>query len=863
MFNIVKKVSGLAAIGATLATALTLLSPIANAQQIPRELTKILAIGDSITEGFSVDGGIESYRFPLTSELNNTSCNYRMVGRRTSNVPATSFFSPHEGYSGHGVEHFLMQLAGNPGIESIITDADPDVVLIHLGSNDMNRNQDEEQTIGELNLLVSSIWNIKSDTQVYVANVIPWFGSSNLNPNIRQSINSLGSKINTWITDSNDSRLHLVDVRSGFIRAYMQSDDIHPNSDGDNHIADAFLAAIEANNDCPTPPETILVSPAIPDPNNPGDTFDTLPAAHTFTGSAFDMEGDGIQRVRIAIEDNNHTNSSNQWFNFATGEFGSYSETIATLSNRTATSATWSIDVVLPGGGDYQFYALAVDNLGNQNYFNRGVWPENTRFFTDVDVSAPQPTFTTPETDGAILTSGSINLSGTATDTGGSGLQDIRISLRNISSGRWFNFSNNSFTGAIGNGAISANQTNTSPASASWNYTFSLTPGDYSVHINARDNAGNTSGFQQRKFTVLPDDTQPPQALISTPAANGDSLSTSTIFTGSATDAGGSGFNDIRFAIRNLTNNRWYNFNNNSFNGAVGNGSIAANLTNTSIGNTNWNVSLTLPPGNYSAHINARDNAGNISGFRNRTFTILPDDNQSPDGFFTNPAVNNETLTSNITFTGTATDSGGSGVNDVLFAVRDVNSGNWYNFNNNSFNGAVGNGSTTANLSNTTTNSTNWNYSLTLPPGEYSVHINVRDNAGLISGFQNRRFTVIPNDTQSPNGNITTPAVNNDTLASNIIFRGTATDGGGSGFKDVLVSIRDRSTGNWYNFNNNSFSGATGNGATTANLTFTSTNNTNWNFPVALPSGNYSVHVNIRDNAGNTSGFQNRRFSVP
>ena len=137
-----------------------------------------------------------------------------------------------------------------------------------------------------------------------------------------------------------------------------------------------------------TPPETILVSPSVPPDVNPFD-FDTVSATHTFTGSATDMEGDGIQRVRIAIEDNNHTTNNNRWFNFGTGQFGSYSETIAILTNQTPNSASWSITTTLPSGGDYQFYALAVDSLGNQDDFNSGVWPQNTRFFTSSDTLAP------------------------------------------------------------------------------------------------------------------------------------------------------------------------------------------------------------------------------------------------------------------------------------------------------------------------------------------------------------------------------------------------------------------------------------------------------------------------------------------
>ena len=95
-------------------------------------------------------------------------------------------------------------------------------------------------------------------------------------------------------------------------------------------------------------------------------------------------------------------------------------------------------------------------------------------------------------------------------------------------------------------------------------------------------------------------------------------------------------------------------------------------------------------------------------------------------------------------------------------------------------------------------------------------------------------------------------------MPANAVFRGTATDTGGSGLDVVRLAIRDIDAGQWYNFANNSFSGATGNGAVNANLS-----GNNWQLSVSsLSPGNYSLLVNAIDNAGNTSGFISRRFIV-
>jgi len=94
-------------------------------------------------------------------------------------------------------------------------------------------------------------------------------------------------------------------------------------------------------------------------------------------------------------------------------------------------------------------------------------------------------------------------------------------------------------------------------------------------------------------------------------------------FSGTAADSGGSGFKDIRVAIRNTDSRDWYNFENDSFDGAEGNGSTIADLSNTQIDTTHWNYSLTLPAGNFSLHINVRDNAGNIAGYQTISFSVI------------------------------------------------------------------------------------------------------------------------------------------------------------------------------------------------------------------------------------------------
>ena len=215
-----------------------------------------------------------------------------------------------------------------------------------------------------------------------------------------------------------------------------------------------------------------------------------------------------------------------------------------------------------------------------------------------------------------------------------------------------------------------------------------------------------------------------------------------------------------------------------------------------------------------------------------------------------------------ISISGAAADTGGSGIAVVRLALRNTSTGQWYNFDNNSFNGATGNGATSANLSINSVSSADWGLAVNLAPNDYSIAVRTIDNAGNASAFISRPFSVIPADNQTPSTVITTPAAGSSFNPGNLTIEGTASDTGGSGIAVVRLALRNNSTGQWYNFDNNSFNGATGNGATSASLSINGASSADWDLSVTLPSGDYSVAVRTIDNAGNASAFISRPFSV-
>ena len=202
-------------------------------------------MGDSITHG-TTSGSAESYRKPFIDLLSANSCRYQMTGSQTGNFLHNTFNSPHEGYHGHRADHtftgFSSVAGNNEGISVTVARYQPNIVLLHIGSNDMNQGQDVNETVGEIDQIISIALAANSAPTVLVANVIPWFS----NTTVQAQVNSLGDQIEAYVAQLNNPRVKLVDVRTGFNQSMMLPDLIHPNPAGEQHIANRYFA--EYNN---------------------------------------------------------------------------------------------------------------------------------------------------------------------------------------------------------------------------------------------------------------------------------------------------------------------------------------------------------------------------------------------------------------------------------------------------------------------------------------------------------------------------------------------------------------------------------------------------------------------------------------
>jgi lysophospholipase L1-like esterase len=196
-------------------------------------VTKVMPLGDSITQG---NDETNSYRRPLWKRL--AAGRFDFVGSQRENhlgpPPNPDFDLDHEGHWGWRADQVLAEVGGWAGTYR------PDVVLLHLGSNDVFAGQSTSSTLGELGAIVERLRGANPRVTVLLAQLIPT--SRDAQPGIERlnsGIPGLAAQL-----DSSASRVVVVDQSAGFDPVTDTRDGIHPNAAGEEKMAAAWHAAL-------------------------------------------------------------------------------------------------------------------------------------------------------------------------------------------------------------------------------------------------------------------------------------------------------------------------------------------------------------------------------------------------------------------------------------------------------------------------------------------------------------------------------------------------------------------------------------------------------------------------------------------
>ncbi|KAH7110848.1 SGNH hydrolase-type esterase domain-containing protein [Dendryphion nanum] len=216
---------------------LAALSIILVAAAAPAELAerqspvKIMALGDSIT------GSPGCWRAFLWQKLQQAGIkNTDFVGTLAGQGCGFQYDGENEGHGGY----LAVNIANQNMLPAWLSRTKPDIVLMHLGTNDVWSNRSPQEITTAFSKLVDQMRESKSSMKILVAKIIP------MNPSncsgCGQRVVALNSAIGSWAAGKTtaSSPITVVDAWTGFNTASMTGDGVHPNDAGNRKLADTW-----------------------------------------------------------------------------------------------------------------------------------------------------------------------------------------------------------------------------------------------------------------------------------------------------------------------------------------------------------------------------------------------------------------------------------------------------------------------------------------------------------------------------------------------------------------------------------------------------------------------------------------------
>ncbi|ANN17333.1 GDSL family lipase [Amycolatopsis orientalis] len=194
--------------------------------------TRVMPLGDSITEGTQVPGG---YRIGLWQRFGSTNHRVDLVGSQF-NGPSSLGDHDHEGHPGWRID----QIDAN--IVTWLRATGPRSVLLHIGTNDVLQNHDLVNAPARLSALVDRITATVPGADVFVATITPLATESQ-----ESAARAYNATIPGMVRAKADAgkRVHLVDMHAALTTADL-IDGVHPTATGYDKMAATWYAALRA-----------------------------------------------------------------------------------------------------------------------------------------------------------------------------------------------------------------------------------------------------------------------------------------------------------------------------------------------------------------------------------------------------------------------------------------------------------------------------------------------------------------------------------------------------------------------------------------------------------------------------------------
>ena len=224
-------------VGFLMLFCLALVSPNLPSPQAPivranSALIKIMPLGDSITYGVgsSTGGG---YRLQLWDDLRVRGFPVDFVGS-VKRGPA-SFDRENEGLPGWKINQIAAKVV------TWLMTYRPNIILLHIGTNDFFKNDDPAQAPARLSHLLNLITTTLPGVTVIVAQILPLPRSARLNAEVVAYNAAIPGIVQADVAQG--KHVHYVDMYDA-VPPSMLPDQIHPNDAGYSLMAKVWLYAL-------------------------------------------------------------------------------------------------------------------------------------------------------------------------------------------------------------------------------------------------------------------------------------------------------------------------------------------------------------------------------------------------------------------------------------------------------------------------------------------------------------------------------------------------------------------------------------------------------------------------------------------
>ena len=198
---------------------------------------RIMPLGDSITEGVLGSSDDTGYRRALYQLLTGAGHNIDFVGSQTDGIP-TDFDRNHEGYNGWSAD----QIRDN--VYSWLTATPAEIVLLHIGTNDISSGQSATAIRDEVAEILDRIDMKSTAIVVFLARII---NRNDYPARIAKTTdynNLLQSLADT--RTANGDLIFVVDQEHALNYPADLADALHPNDAGYAKMAQCWFAALSA-----------------------------------------------------------------------------------------------------------------------------------------------------------------------------------------------------------------------------------------------------------------------------------------------------------------------------------------------------------------------------------------------------------------------------------------------------------------------------------------------------------------------------------------------------------------------------------------------------------------------------------------